>query len=189
MISKQKTITTTFMVPTLNIPSGHLKKNDFINAYSLDKHHEFEYKDCVYLLFQPKFIQRFMDFLDSEYNRTSDIVADYDYDDGYVVIVYKLDSGYSKDFDLIRQGKYSKTSRSFQKLFPRVTKIRKNGLNKDELSVQYRIFNKTKDLVHYWEKQFDVKFSPDQEVWTGFYIEQETLDIVKFKEFIQTFEK
>lgn len=177
----KKTITSIFLVPTLKIPKESLKDNEFINGYSNDKGSDLQYDDSIYLLFKPKNLDRFREFLESEYERTKDVLDDYNYEDGFVVVVYKLDVNFKSDFSLIREGKYSKTSPSFQALFPRVTKIVKNGLHRDEISLQYRIFNKTEDLVEFWEKEFGMSFDKSYEVWNGFNIENETLDIEQFK--------
>ena len=40
----------------------------------------------------------FRNFLDNEFERTKAIVEDYDYEDGYVVVVYQLNDKYKKDF-------------------------------------------------------------------------------------------
>lgn len=169
------------MVPTLKIPKEGLQDGDFINGYIKDSTHEIEYTDSVYLLFKPRNIDKFREFLEKEYERTKSIIEDYDYDEGFVVVVYKLDIEYKKDFELIRQGNYSKTSKPFQKLFPQVVKIMKNGLHRDELSLQVRIFNKTEDLVTFWEEEFEMQFDEDWEVWRGWNEEEEVLNIEKVK--------
>jgi hypothetical protein len=164
------------MVPTLKVPKDSLRKNGFINAYLKDDMSDDEYKDCIYVLFKPDDIHLFKDFLDSEYDRSKQIVEDYDYEGGFVIVVYKLNKKFEKDFKIIKQGKYSKTSEEFQKLFPKVIKLKKNGLHRDELSLQYRIFNKTKDLVEYWQDRVGENAWEDYyEVWTGFQEENETL--------------
>ena len=180
----KKTITSIFMVPTLKIPREELHGNGFINGYISDGSREVQYEDCIYLLFQPKNLDKFREFLDSEYERTKAIVDDYDYQDGFVVVVYQLDSKFSKDFKLIRQGKYSKTSSTFQALFPKIIKIKKNGLHRDEISLQYRVFNRTEDLIKFWEDKLGVEFDDDQEVWHAFILEDEILNIEKLKEHV-----
>jgi hypothetical protein len=180
----KKTITSIFMVPTLGVPRGALVENGFINGYSKDDSKDVQYENSIYLLFKPKNLDKFREFLDSEYERTKAIVDDYDYEDGYVVVVYELDKKFSKDFDLVRKGKYSKTSKPFQALFPKVIKLVRNGLHKDEISLQYRVFNKTEDLVKFWEDKLDVEFDEDQEVWHGYIEEDEVLNIEKLKEYV-----
>lgn len=178
----KKTITSVFMVPTLSIPKDALKDNGFINGYVRDGSREVQYENCIYLLFQPKDLDKFREFLDSEYERTKNVIDDYDYEDGYVVVVYQLDSKFNKDFGLIREGLYSRTSSGFQALFPKVIKIRKNGLQRDEISLQYRVFNRTEDLIKFWEEKLGVEFDDDQEVWHAFELDKETLNINQIKE-------
>lgn len=174
------------MVPTLKIPKDALKDNGFINGYVKDGSREVQYENCIYLLFQPSNLDKFREFLDSEYERTKDLIDDYDYEKGYVVVVYQLDVKFAKDFALIKRGKYSKTSPAFQALFPKVIKIKKNGLHRDEISLQYRVFNRTEDLIKFWEEKLGVEFEDDQEVWHGFEEENEILNIEKLKEYVQS---
>ena len=174
------------MVPTLKVPKDALRSNGFINAYIKDNRREDQYKESIYLLFKPKDLDKFREFLDNEYERTKTIIEDYDYEDGFVVVVYQLNEKYRKDFDLIRQGKYSKTSAEFQKNFPKIIKIYRGGLHKDEISLQYRIFNKNEDLVEFWEEKLGIDLEltvgDDFEVWEGWDEQKEILELDKIKE-------
>jgi len=178
------------MVPTLKVPKDALKGNGFINAYIKDARREDQYKDSIYLLFKPENLDKFREFLDSEYERTKSVIEDYDYEDGYVVVVYQLNDKYKKDFLLIKEGKYSKTSTDFQKIFPKVVKIVRNGLHKDEISLQYRIFNKAEDLVNFWEEKLGIDLiqtiGEDFEVWDGWDEQKEILELDKIKELCVT---
>jgi len=178
----KKTITSIFMVPTLKIDREKLKSNEFINAYINDGARDVQYKDCIYLLFHPKNIDKFKVFLDDEYERTKSIIDDYDYEGGFVVLVYELDMKFRRDFSLIKMGKYSKTSPEFQAMFSKIVKIELNGIKKDDISLQYRVFNKTEDLKEYWQEKLGVEFDDSMEVWQGFIEENETLFIEKLKE-------
>jgi len=183
MAEFKKTITSIFMVPTLKIPKEELANNGFLNAYIKDATADVEYDNAVYLLFKPTSLDKFRLFLENEHERTKSLIDDYDYKK-YVVLVYQLDAKFKDDFDLIRRGKYSKTSSKFQALFPKVVKIMKEGLHRDEISLQYRIFNKTQDLIDFWENKFGVTFGEDQEVWNGFFEEEEILNLDKIKEHV-----
>ena len=178
----KKTITTIFIVPTLGIDRLKLAENGFINGYIEDGGKDVQYENAAYLLFHPSNLDKFKEFLDGEYERTKDLIDDYDYPDGYVVVVYQMNPKFKKDFTLIKLGKYSKTSPEFQALFPKIVKIKLNGLHKDEISLQYRIFNKTEDLKKYWEEKFDVEFDDSMEYWQTWIEEDETLNINKIKE-------
>ena len=176
------------MVPTLKVPKDALRGNGFINAYVKDARKEDHYDESIYLLFKPENLDKFREFLDSEYERTKAVIEDYDYEDGYVVVVYQLDEKYKNDFVLVKQGKYSKTSANFQKLFPKVIKIVRKGLSKDEISLQYRIFNKAEDLVSFWEEKLGIDLADilgnDFEVWEGFDESKEILELDKLKEYV-----
>ena len=91
-------------------------------------------KIAIYLLFLLRSLDKFKEFLDGEYERTTAMIDDYDYEEGFVVLVYELNKKFKTDFGLIKLGKYSKTSKEFQSMFPKVIKIKKNGLHKDEIS-------------------------------------------------------
>jgi hypothetical protein len=178
----KKTITSIFIVPTLKIHRDKLKENGYINGYMSDVRRDIQYQNAVYLLFKPDNLDKFREFLDDEYQRTKQMIDDYDYEDGFVVVVYTLDKKWKKDFALVREGLYSRTSQEFQDSFPKVIKIIKSGLHRDEISLQYRIFKKTDDLRKYWEDRLDMQFTEDMEVWDGFNIDNEILDLDTIKQ-------
>lgn len=177
----KKTATSIFMVPTLKINKDRLADHNFINAYIRDINREIQYKNAVYLLFKPTSFSAFNYFIEAEYDRTPQIVDDYDYDGGFVVLVYALNPDFLDDFELVKKGKYSKTSAKFQEQFPKVIHIIKNGLHKDEISLQHRIFRKTDDLKEYWEDRIGMNLPHDMEVWEKFIEENEILDINQIK--------
>jgi hypothetical protein len=180
----KKTITSIFIVPTLSIGKERLLDNGYINGYIKDKRREVQYENSIYLLFRPENLDKFKGFLDEEYERTKSIVDDYDYEDGFVVVVYVLNSRLNDDISLVKQGKYSQTSKKFQEIFPKVVKIKRAGYSKDEISLQFRVFNKTDDLRQFWEDKFGVEFDEDMEVWGGFIEEDEILNLDKIKEHV-----
>jgi len=55
-------------------------------------------------------------------------------------------------------------------------------LNKDEISLQYRIFNKAEDLVSFWEEKLGIDFEKEFEVWEGWDEQKEILELDKIKE-------
>lgn len=179
-----KTITTIFIVPIFSIGKERLANNGFVNGFIKDSRRDVQYKDSVYLLFKPEDLDKFRVFLDGEYERTKQIIDDYDYEEGYVVVVYQINTRLLPDIELIKQGKYSKTSSKFQQIFPKTITIKKNGFQKDELSLQYRVFNKTEDLKQFWEDKFDVVFDDDMEVWSGFSEGYEILNLDKIKQHV-----
>jgi hypothetical protein len=178
----KKTVTSIFIVPTLKIKKESLKDNNFLNGYISDLRKDVQYENAVYLLFKPDNLDRFREFVEGEYDRDHMIIDDYDYEDGFVVLVYKLNRKYDNDFDLVMRGQYSKTSNDFQGIFPKVIKIMKNGLHRDEISIQFRIFKKSQDLREYWENRVGMDFDEEMEVWGGFDLLTESLDLDKVKQ-------
>lgn len=167
------------MVPTLKVPKDALKNNGFINGYVKDDRRDDHYEGCIYLLFRPENLDKFREFLEEEYERTQNIIDEYDYEDGYVVVVYKLNEEFNNDYKLVKLGSYSKTSKNFQSLFPKVLKVTRYGLSKDQISLQYRIFNRTEDLIKFWEDKLGITFKNNYEVWDGFEEEKEILNLTK----------
>lgn len=180
----QKTITTIFIVPTLSVGKEKLEDNGFINGFCKDNEREVQYENCIYLVFKPTNLDKFREFLDVEYERSKQVIDDYDYEGGIVVIVYELNPKLIDDVNLVKKGKYSKTSEKFQRIFPKIVKVKKNGLMKDEISLQYRIFNKTEDLRKFWEEKLDVELDEDSEVWSTFIEDNETFSLTKIKEHV-----
>ena len=183
-MERKHTITSIFIVPTLSIGKEKLLDNGFVNGYIKDNKRDIQYENAVYLLFKPEDLDKFRNFLDNEYERTKSIIDDYDYEDGYVVVVYEINPRLKGDIELVKQGKYSQTSSSFQGSFPKIVQIKKNGLRRDEISLQYRVFNKTEDLVKFWEDKLGIELPDDVEVWHGFFEENEVLDLDKIKEHV-----
>jgi hypothetical protein len=182
-----KTITSIFMVPSLGVPREPISKlleNGFINAYIKDEMNDKHYEDCIFLLFRPEFPSRFRKFLNREYVRTKAIIEDYDYPNGFVIVVYKLVSKYASDYEHVKQGKYSKTSKEFQNLFPETIELIKDGNSIVEKSLQYRVFNRTPDLMQYWRERKLFSFKEDQELWFGFDETKEILTEIKLKDMI-----
>lgn len=180
-MSIRKTISSIFIAPTL-VPRNALADNNFINAYTIDARRDVQYQDAVYLLFKPTNQLKFQKFVEDQYANNSLLLEDYDYEDGFVVLVYKLHLKFNPDYDLVKQGKYSETSNNYQEAFPKIIKIMKRGLHKDEISLQFRIFKKSNDLKEYWEEQTGIDFTDDMEVWPGWDDDKETLNLDKIKE-------
>lgn len=171
------TITRLLISPIFKISKEKLKENGYLNGYIKDEMAKKEYtSNCVFLLFKPSDYTSFRNFLEEEKTRTSYFVDDYDYPGGFVVLVYKIDEKYKNDIKLIKKGKYSQVSKDYQSLFSKEIETEENGIKMKTLSMQYRIFNKTEDLIKFWEEQFDEILPPEQEVWHGWEIEKETLN-------------
>ena len=167
-------------MPTLKIPRKELYDNNFINAFlgDIDKE-DYHKENIIFLLFKPENISKFRDFLRNQYEENKFIIDDYDYNPNYIVIIYNLNNDLENDFKLIKEGKYSKTSEKFKKIFPKKIKLFSQEGHPDEDSLQWMIFNKDKRLIDYIENIID---SPligrnNLEIWPIFNPKNEILDI------------
>lgn len=176
-----KTITSIFMVPTLAIGRDRLLKHNFCNAFCHDEDHEIKYENCIFLLFHNKDIDKFREFLDEEYERTKQLITDYNYQDDYVVLVYELNDRFKEDFAKIKKGAYSKTSKEFQAMFPEKVPVT-GGMS---YSTQYRVFNQTEDLIKFWQDKLDVVLESGQELWEMYDENKEILSKKTFKNYVQ----
>lgn len=185
------TNTSLFLLPPLQIEDELLDRHHFWNAYLGDVDHVTEETDehLLYCLFKPVDTFIFEQLID-QLDRQGILVDDYDYEDGFCVLVLKFPKEYNNDFELIVQGKYSQTSGKFQSLFPmdrRLTteevlllKDQESILSKEEyetlreslVETMYKgVFKKTRGFKKLMEDYFQIdvdSMGKDFEYWTGF---------------------
>jgi hypothetical protein len=174
------TTTTMFLVPGLGIDIEEVKfRYGFINAYLQDKERE-PYERGVYLLFKPKSMIEFQLFFEREKTRTHQLIEDYDYDGGYIVLVYVFPDEYLLEYKLFLRGKYSKFRSKYRQLLPDIdSKIDSEGVPFTEYSMQFMIIYKAPALKKYMEKKLGTEFEEEDELWSKPDIKKETLDISK----------
>lgn len=173
--------TTIFLLPVTGHQRKDLLKHGFIEAYLDDKNHEPHYRNAVYLLFKPEDMESLQSFIDKEYRLRNDILEDYDYSGGYVVVVYKIPQKYIDDYKLFLEGKYSKFSEQYKRLFPEMAETTNKAGDKEMMyTVPYLVFVKGKPIKEYWENKLGVKLDKDMEYWSVPNINgSDTLDINK----------
>ena len=178
----QKTITTIFVMPILDISRKDLYENNFINAYLKDLDNDlYQAEDVIYLLFKPENEVEFAEFLAKEYARTKEFIDDYNHDE-FIVLVYTINKEFEADIKIIKQSKYSLTSKKFKALFPKkIRNYNKSGTVEMLPSLQHMIFNRDKNLLVFWEKHLGTTLISkcNLEVWRAFEEELEVLDIDK----------
>lgn len=174
----KKNCTTVFMVAPFGVGRERLASNGFIGAYlgDVDKP-ELHYERGIYFLFKPENIMDFQDFLYEERERGAKIVEDYDYEEGFVVMIYLLDDRYKEDYKKFLEGKYSKFSQEFKKNFPEKVIINTGGYEREEITTQQRIFNKDISLKEYWEDFFNIDMG-DLELWSKPNLEKDSEEYI-----------
>lgn len=174
--------TSMFLVPALGLDVGHLRTNyGFINGYLGDRHYEHKIGNCLHLLFLPEDLSDFQAFLAQQY-RKSQILDEYDYTGGYVVIVYQFPEIYLRELKLFLKGKFSRFSKQYVSVLPSVTySPNSEGRNVPTVSLQYMVCNKSPAMKNFWEDRFKMELDPQNEYWFRPKMTRETLDIEKIK--------
>lgn len=155
-------ISTKFLLPILKLPNSVLDNffphfrfiNTFISCNVLNYPYE-----VLYILLNPK-------ELDLDFYNFEKIIQDNEnyietFDIGYnlVLFVFRIPKEFKRDYNLFLNGEYSKTSKSYQKLFPKENYIKdstgrkvrdRSGFFIKEPSSFHHIFNKTDFLKRRW---------------------------------------
>lgn len=178
----KKNCTTIFLLPSIGHTRQKLLLYGFIAAFLDDVNHAVHYENSLYLLFKPERLKDFQLFLQKEYKENPLIMEDYDYRGGFVVVVYKINEKFLPDFQLFLEGKYSKFSKEYVKLFPsRIPVTRKDGSKEVTYSLQHRLFNRTKDIRDLWEKRIGQPIPENMELWSIPDMSKEVLDITLYQ--------
>lgn len=113
---------TLFLMPILGIGWRDVKKLGFCNCYLRDVNkQEYEDMEVVMLLFQNKGDDKFRYFVEKEKARTPLFIDEYDYEEGYIVLVYEFPEELKEDYHKFKKGEYSKLSKEFLKKTPETT--------------------------------------------------------------------
>lgn len=113
------------------------------------------------------------------------LLEDYDYEDGYIVLVLKFPEKFRKDYNRYLRGSYSLFSDEFKKTLPEtiITEF-VNEFNKIEKlsgkSLQYMITHKSDRLKEYQEEKYGLDLTDANEYYHKISLENETLNINKF---------
>lgn len=179
--------------PIVKEPMDVLLEHNLINSYLRDRDREDIEGDYLFVLFKPPDFDFFEIFLHEQHENVH-FVDEYDYEGGYVVLVYRIPDAMKKDFALFKQGKYSKMSAWFKAYYSKdlIKKGRSISVEVDGMkikkSIQWLVFDKDKQLQLLLEKYMGIRFDEiyqkkeDMELWTGVDEEKETLDIDRIRD-------
>lgn len=164
--------------PVVGESYGSLRENyGFINSYLKDKAREDLSGDLLFVLFKPEDFEYFGMFVSEQIAENHNFIEDYDYTDGYVVIVYKIPQVMKEDFEKFKKGEYSKFSHIIKNCYKKEIK----SFIDPNKSFQWKVFDKSKELKKELEDFLDVQFTKDMELWQIPDVEgKEILDIEKF---------
>ena len=167
-LKKKPNISHLFLIPSLSIKETirkEFKSFGYINSYLKCTHYEYPF-ESLFLLFCPEnFTEEFYKF-NLKLESNPNFVETIDLLDNQVLVVYKIPLRFEQDAKLITEGRYSRTSLSFKRLFPM-----------NEESIFYDIFNKTQKLAERYMKGLNL--TPDElpeEFYSKMKISDETLN-------------
>lgn len=168
---------TIFMIkPIIGVNFGVLKDEfGMINSYLKDKSREDVQGDYLFILFKPIDFDNFESFLETQQEKNLDYIEDYDYTNGYVVILYKIPDVLKDDFELFKQGKYSKLSKLIKSCYDKEVK----AFLKPLPGFQYEVFIKARRLKEELEEYLGSHFEDGMELWMLPDMEKECLDPIK----------
>lgn len=176
-LETNQTNTSIFLLPPLQI---NIDYSIFWNAYLSDDHHVIAEEDdqhLLYCLFKPDGDGKFEKLI-VELENKDIIVEDYDYDNGFCVLVLKFPKQYNADFNLILEGKYSQTSKFFKSLFPMyIEEVGEDGKIIKIPTIYNGVFNKGKELRKEIEEYFGIDMEDCAEYWPHFYNKPASLNI------------
>jgi hypothetical protein len=175
---------TLFLLQPLGLNKQQLDGYGFVNAFLEDGGNENVYEGTVlFLLFKPRSLEKFKYFVDTEKVRTPGFVDEYDYEGGYVVLVYELPLEYHADYELFKQGKYSQFSDKLKKAYP---KERSFGGSGPLPTIQWMIVNKYPEWKQIVETSLLIEPPLDAaaELWQAPNMEKERLIIENLKNLV-----
>jgi hypothetical protein len=146
------TYTTTFLMPMIINIFPNRSKLGFINAYLGDHGHTRQYKEALYVLFNPRFTAEYMKF-ESVLEQHPLHLATYDVKRGYVMHVISVPPKYLNDYFNFLVGEYSKFTPEYKSLF-------KKGTN------AHMVVHKADTLKKYWEKRLEMELTADKELYS-----------------------
>lgn len=183
-IREKLTNTTYFILPIFKVPIIKLDEYGFVNSFLYDKNRPDVEPDgkTIYVLFHPNAEQLvLLQEQIEDWENNNFLIGDYDYRDGYVVVMLRFPDKYRDQYKLFLRGQYSKFSDVYKDEIPKKVSVimPSNGLPYEGDSLQYLVINKRVKLKNYWVDQIGDEFDSDGEYWSKPVLDKETLDIDK----------
>jgi hypothetical protein len=160
----KRNCTTMFLLPSVLNNKVYDPEFGFVNAYLQDHTHEVLYKDCLYVLFNPKkFTKRFEDYINAlretnVYEEDYDIAPEYV---GKVMVVLQLNPIHNKVKELVLQGRFSEIDPAYMEKY--LTEVKDY---KGNLTLPWAIYTKNKNLREKLENNLKVSIDKTAELWS-----------------------
>ena len=157
---------TLFLLHPLGLSRKALEGTGFCNCYLRDENKpEYEGMNVVLLLFHVKSKERFNWFVAKERVRTNLFIDEYDYDEGYVVLVYEFPEELAEDFERFKLGKYSEFSEQMKSCYPTEQEVIIEGKRMKSPSIQHMIVERVGEWKDIIEESLGVHLDNEAEYW------------------------
>lgn len=147
-----------FLLPSIQLDArtrSRFNTYGFINSFTSCNRLKYNHP-VLFLLFKPeKFNKQFLNFY-QDLSKNRNFLEEYDLGDNYLLIVFEIPEKFIPDYKFFLEGKYSKMSKDYQRLFPNTvfTKgVMKDGKYIQKVSSFYHIFNRTDYLKERWREK------------------------------------
>lgn len=166
MFDKKRTKTTLFMLQTI-FPNNSLMATEyFVNAFIDDAKFKHLLHRPIFILFkvEPGSTKWIMlaHKLRSKPEFTLEYFCGMQDKKHLIMMVFKVPDRYSNEYENFIDGKYSKFSEDYKKLFPQHTY---NERAQPKESTIWQVLYKSDELKRNIERFFDTEFAPEDELW------------------------
>jgi hypothetical protein len=174
VFDRKRTKTSHFMMPSIFPSNSILGTEYFVNAFVDDGGYEHRLDRVIFVLFKTDARDPKWQMLNQRLRAKTEYILEYfcGLQDGkhLIMMVFRIPEKFINDYINFLDGKYSKFSEEYKKLFPRHAY---NERNQPIESTIWRVIHKSEDLKKELEKFFTVdtkgthqtKFGPDDELW------------------------
>ena len=131
------------------------------NAFLEDEMNEEYTGDLLFILLHPTHTDILDVLIAQQEQNNINFIGEYDYPDGYVVLVYAIPEEMKSDFIKFKEGKYSEMSLKYKELFDYT--VTRNG--KPEKSLQFMVLYKDKEFKDNLEGYLGVTIDNNSELW------------------------
>ena len=158
-----------FLLPLLGLDEDYLRDNNLINTYLGDHSVEYQYENCIYLMFNSPTYSRVFNNLIDNFIDHPNFVTLYDIvsDTGSLMVVFSIPEELLDVYELFKEGKYSQYPEEVKDtFFPKYT-------NTGKMTNRFMIFVKHIEMRKRIEDKIGMKLHTEAEVWDKPELERE----------------
>ena len=133
-----------------------------LNSFLEDEDCEEFDGDYLFILLQPNNVDVLEVLIAQQEADNLNFIGEYDYEGGFIVLVYSIPEHMKEDFEKFKQGKYSQMSKAFQQLHSPTI----NRGNTEEMSFQHMVFSKNEEFREKMSEYLGIQIDKGSELWS-----------------------